>query len=491
MTNCTLYLFPDTNLFIQCRPLADLDWSEWKEFEEVHLIACRPVQREIDNQKNRVNDRVARRARATSEVFRRIIYSESGFELVRPTGPQVKLYLQGPSLPSEELKGTLDYSKVDDEIVGYLHKYRLEHPNDDARMLTYDTGPMMTAKSHEIPFIPIKEEWILPPEHNKAEREVARLKEELELLKKTEPSVQVKCLDDKDKEVDSLELECQVYEPLGEQDIDELIDYLRKRFPIAADSGSKEQNTRPASLEISAIGNAFRERAFHTPPSAEAIAFYTDFEYPDWIDTCRRILSNLHKALQRKVGQSRANFAIENSGTRPGKDTLVEFIAKGDFKLCPKQEDDEEFEEDEETKLNLPPPPKPPQGQSLQPLMSNRGTSVVPFSYSARFQPYLESTSVPQRDPNAFSFIPEFPQEPVDSIRLACDQWRHGWGEEIFTVEFCVNANSQEVVGQLECVVQAENISRPVRKVVRIKINVTKISTKDYAYEHISSHIGS
>ena len=34
MTKQTLYLFPDTNLFIQCRPLEQLDWSEWEEFEE-------------------------------------------------------------------------------------------------------------------------------------------------------------------------------------------------------------------------------------------------------------------------------------------------------------------------------------------------------------------------------------------------------------------------------------------------------------------------
>ena len=62
MAKNTLYLFPDTNLFIQCRPLEQLDWAEWAEYAEVHLIVCRPVQREIDNQKNRGNNRVAQPA---------------------------------------------------------------------------------------------------------------------------------------------------------------------------------------------------------------------------------------------------------------------------------------------------------------------------------------------------------------------------------------------------------------------------------------------
>jgi len=53
-----LHLFPETNVFIQCRPLDELDWSAWAGFYEVHLVVCRPVQREIDNQKNRGNDRV-------------------------------------------------------------------------------------------------------------------------------------------------------------------------------------------------------------------------------------------------------------------------------------------------------------------------------------------------------------------------------------------------------------------------------------------------
>ena len=75
MTKHTLYLFPDTNLFIQCRLLEQLDWSEWADFEEVRLIVCRPVQREIDNQQNRGNNRVAQRARNSlglgTEVCRR------------------------------------------------------------------------------------------------------------------------------------------------------------------------------------------------------------------------------------------------------------------------------------------------------------------------------------------------------------------------------------------------------------------------------------
>src|SRR5580704_14422985 len=73
-----LYLFPDTNAFVQCRPLEQVDWSAWKDFDEVHLIVSRPVQSEIDNQKNKRSGRPGRRARAASSLFREVICAETG-----------------------------------------------------------------------------------------------------------------------------------------------------------------------------------------------------------------------------------------------------------------------------------------------------------------------------------------------------------------------------------------------------------------------------
>ena len=95
MPDHTLFLFPDTNIFIECKPLADLDWSDWKEFPEIHLVVCRPVQREIDQQKNRGNDRVGQRARAANGLFRKIIQSGQDHELVKGSSPAVLLYLGG------------------------------------------------------------------------------------------------------------------------------------------------------------------------------------------------------------------------------------------------------------------------------------------------------------------------------------------------------------------------------------------------------------
>ena len=484
MARHTIYLFPDTNLFIQCRPLEELDWSEWAEFEEVHLIVCRPVQREIDNQKNRGNDRVGQRARKTYKMFRDMLSTPDRRLLVREVNPCVKLYFYTSSLPSQELKDRLDYSKPDDELIGHLHGFKQAHPDEDVHLLSYDTGPMMTADGLGLPFSPISDAWILQPENNPAEREIARLKNEVDQLKKSAPSFQVKCLDE-GREVVVLEAKCKVYAPLDDHEIQELIDLLRKRFPIATDFGDKKRSHRPTTID-----SGVSQAAFSTwlapqvfPASDRDIANYKDRDYPNWVDTCTRVLSNLHMALQREEGLPRARFAIKNIGTRPGRDTLVEFGARGNFKLAPLSDDFPDwYWEDKTITLHLPRSPRPPQGMSIRDAFQNI-QRVLDYP-TARYTG-LPVSPEPQRDPNALYYKPRFPFDPVDTIRLSCDQWRHGLDDEEFAFEICAHPDSQEITGYVGCVVQAENLSRPVRTGVQIRINVIKMNTTEYAYSLI------
>ncbi len=274
MTTRSLSFFPDTNLFIQCRPLEELDWPEWADFEEIHLIVCRTVQREIDQRKNRGNDRSAQRARKTSSLFRSMI--ETGCQVIRDKGPRVELILESSSIPSPNLKDRLDYSKPDDEIVGFLYRYRQQNPEADIRLLTYDTGPMMTAKSLDLPFVKIKDAWLLPPESNETERENRRLKEEIAHLRRVEPKFCVRCLDNNESEIGILEVKYPFYEPLNEHDISAFIDQLRNRFPVATGFDSHGQTGR-VSTPADILTRIYT-------PSDRDIARYRDEEYPAWLE---------------------------------------------------------------------------------------------------------------------------------------------------------------------------------------------------------------
>ena len=488
MTRRNLCLFPDTNVFIQCRPLEEFDWSEWADFEEVYLIVCRTVQREIDDQKTRGNDRVAQRARKTNSLFRHII--EKDYKVIREDSPPVKLILGSSNVPSNELKDHLDYSKPDNEIVGFLYQYKQQYPEADVRLLTYDTGAMATAKSLNLPFVPVKDDWLLPPESNQVERENRRLREEVNRLRKAEPQFRVKCVDDNDIEVSALNIECQVYEPLTKDDLSAFMDLIRKRFPIVTDFEPSKPPDRESSFSIATgISNEF----VYTPDSEKAIAKYQDQEYPDWVKSCKNELSNLHEALQRKTKPPSFCFVASNEGTRPGRDTLVDITARGNFEICPLQmEEDERYIEP-----RLLSPPKPPRVQwtsrirlaldiaAARPLIGEEyfRATARPLISEERFRPSIPSIANRhfQGDPNTFYYKPEKPTMPVESFSLECKQWRHGIGDKDFRGQISLDGDTNQICGAVEFQIHAENLSSPVKKVLPIRISIKRVSTKDYA----------
>ena len=140
MTTSTLYYFVDTNLFIQCHPLQQLDWSPWHGFEEVRLIVSSPVLHEIDRLKTR-GGRVGKRARAASAMFREILGQTH--KLIHAQSPRVVLSVEPRHTPSPDLAGRLDYQERDHQLLGTVHAFAQSNPTSDVRLLTHDTIPLV------------------------------------------------------------------------------------------------------------------------------------------------------------------------------------------------------------------------------------------------------------------------------------------------------------------------------------------------------------
>ena len=498
----TLYLIPDTNLFIQCRLLQELDWSIWAEFDEIHLIVCHPVQREIDNQKTRGKDRIRKRARKTNSLFRKIITSENGSELVQKAKPQVKLMVDASYLPSPELANQLDYNEKDDQIVGCLHTYKLRNSEADVRLLTHDTGPMASAKMCSLPFVVIPDDWLLEPESNDAERELIKLKTELKQLKHTEPHFVIRCLNDIEEEINSFEFESVCYGRLTDTEVSALIESLTLQFPQATDFGEQEPTRRKASNLANFILGI--EEVF-TPASEQEITEYIEKEYPEWVDKCKQILERLHLSLEKQSSPIIFSFSAVNEGSRPGQSALVTITAKGNFLIRPPQSDetdDENNEQDELKKmLSLPRPPYPPKGKwtthSIHPNLEALGRISNQFQNLNYFDP-IKPFEIPRlhtnfnnrRDPNAFYYKPARTIVPGKSFSLECEQWRHGDNTEFFEGEICFHRNSQGLTGAIECLIQAENLSSPFKKTIKVRGSIRHESARKHADDMIKILIG-
>lgn len=498
------YLFADTNLLIQCHPLDQLDWSALGDFVEISVVVSNPVLREIDYRKNKGNDRVGRRAREASALFREIL--KDGPKILRESDPRVTLSVEPHHQHSKVLKDRLNYDERDDQLVGTLYEFVENNSGVDARLFTHDTTPMFTAQGLDLNGLMIPDNWLRPPENTETEKEIAALRTENARLKKAEPSFSIRCVDGTGTEISTIEALYTFYEPLTEEQIDELMQRLKDSFPLATDFGPREPVERSSQqlrgISIRALNDTF------VPVTDEEIEKYRNDDYPQWLETCEARLRNLSGVLQAEETNPSFVFGAENTGTRPATDALITITARGNFQIMPPyREDNDDDDGDEDENLDeqfsavLPDPPRAPHGKWRSPIgegqralasiaetmrmlggHSGQSASELPI---LRTQNYMPAP----RDSNEFYYKSGRPRFPQDAFSLECDQWRHDDGEEPFFGEIHVSKDQEKVAGALECRVQAANLSQTASKKVPVRIAVANVGAFERASELVEELI--
>lgn len=496
LTNSILYYFVDTNLFLQCRPLEQLDWSPWEPFEEVRLIVSKPVLREIDNRKNKGNDRAGRRARDTASMFRQIL--TDGDRVVHCSNPRVVLCVESQHQYSKNLKDQLNYDERDDQLVGTAYEFARRNRNCDVRLLTHDTTPMFTASGIGLTADQIWDDWLLPPEPTDTEKKLASLQNENARLKKAEPSILIQCMDQSDSQVEQYGYTYKCFDPLTDEQIDELMHRLRTYFPLANNFGTTEPRQRIASRSMTAsqsILDILGKKEVFTPATGDEIAKYREQAYPQWMEQCEQVLRQYHSILQKEAPPLEFSFLAKNDGTRPATDCLITVEACGSFQIMPplfREDEDDEIQEPQPTKLSL--PPNPPTGH-WRSMMGHHDLDHIGRTFrqivdgSRNLDGILNPPFVPSspikfprpRDSNEFYYKPDRPSIPQGSFSLECDNWRHGNEEEAFIGEIHVEPAQHEVEGALVCRIQASNLSKSVCKTIPVQITISHISAFESA----------
>ena len=499
----TVSYFVDTNLFLQCRPLEQLEWTDLGDFEEVRLIVSRPVQREIDYGKNKGSGRLAKRARTASALFRQMM--PDGQQVVRESGPRVILSVEPQHPYRRDPDNRLDDQERDDQLVGTLHEFARRHADTDARLLTHDTTPLYTARGLGLVADVIPDGWLLPPESTASERELTSLRSENARLKKAEPSCSIRCVDRSGVELEDYHADVVSFEPLTDEQVDELMQRLQDRFPLATDFGSRRPTVRTVKQQPAFDWLAGTTDETYTPATDEQIRTYREEDYPKWLERCEEILRAHDQVLQHRVAVPELSFLTENNGTRPATDTLVTIEAEGDFRIQPPPTDGRDDEPNGERHEppapdtdELPRPPVAPHGRWQltsrgYPGDALRNLAMLGRSLSRRpnFDPPTVSEHVRRiaglhtqfalPDPNAFYYKPERPSSPRSSFSLSSDQWRHGNGEEPFGVQIPVPADRDKIKGALVLRIQAANLSDSASKRIPVRIAITRVSAFESA----------
>lgn len=465
----TLYVFPDTNVFVQCRKLNTLDWRDLGSYDKIVLLVTRPVIAEIDRQKG-TNGRLAKRARIANGLFTGFLSSDEVVIDTQGSGPTVVLALGQNLEPSDELIDELNYSHADDLLVGIVYAYQLVHDHQ-VLFLSFDTGPLLSAKRVGVPYKSVPPTWLLNSENDEEQKRIKELEGQLKRLQAAEPQCTIFFHDTPWKIVRHKRL------PLTETQIAELLCILKTRQPLQTDYGSKvttQRKGRPYPLGLPSVES-------FVPATEQEINQY-QVRYAQWIEDCADFFRQIHEKLNGQDEVHILSSMLANIGSRPADNVLVIFEITGDHLalMAPPTEDEEEKKAEP---LSLKPPPGVPQG---------RWVSEYPYRDAQTYATLARVHDVPRfdssifrkdfvRDPNKFFWKNKRPKFPVLRAEFECDQWRHKEDDEFFDLRVCYTPEFEGREGALHVTISATNLAEPLKKTQNIKVVIEEIDAFEEA----------
>jgi hypothetical protein len=478
MTSKTAYLVPDTNLFEQCEPLHQLDWSAWSDYDEVRILVTDPVMEEIDRHKAQGNSRVARKSRAFSALLNEILNADQLTKIVREERPRVLLELCPHVAPTASLHPSFDYTRADHRLVGCAHALAADH--EPLWLLSGDSRPKAAALMIGLARKPIPDTWLLKPEPDERDKENAALRQERDRLLKAEPVLTAEAVDGQGKAIGIIAGEVTVFAAMTPSEIDVIIERLKHLYPQAKDFGPRERQTRQlkSNLGLAAIALTGLRETFH-PATDSEISSYEHEAYPGWIRKCRSHLSGLHDTLQAATPWPTFDFRLANTGTRAAEHMLVTMEARGNFMLMtPPREPDPEDDPPAKA-LEFPKPPKPPIGRwqtqglgSMLDVYGMQRSSIFPDNL-LRDMGFAPPDMT--REVHAFCSTPERRTEPVQEFALTCEQWLHGapmtLGGQLIPAD-----GADELQGEVVCSLRAANASNTYQQKIAVRMKVVRKS---------------
>lgn len=470
--------FLDTNLFLQCRPLHELPWSEVADGQDVILLVPRAAQEEIDRLKHDGNSRRARRARAASALFREIVLAASEARVIRDAAPRVVVSFpasRGRGLPCPD---NLDPSRADDQIVWEMLAYAMENPVGTAALLTDDTNIMLTAKRHGLPVLPIPDAWFLPPEPDERDKRIVELERRLKQHEEAAPKILVSVTDPTGEPTEAVRIAVTRYDDLTSEQIERVVGRARARYPMVTDFSSPEglAHFMPPTA-------GFQWQA----PTSNEIDHYRQ-EYAAWEERLREFLARYPSALEQHTRRTGLVLLLENTGGAPATNLVIELEAHVGIVFDPPAADEADtWKARDDSRPSM--PPDHPRGKWIPAGLSvpfaileaaqqaelsvqgivDRLTATRALPINRPMDIFIPPLPEP-RDRHAFYWKPRKPRQARDTWVLECAEFRHQVHPESLRVSICLPRGATATNAAIVCTLSASNLVEPVRRVVPVRI---------------------
>ncbi len=341
------FLFADTSIFLECKPLVDIDFSQVLS-GEVCIIVCPMVLRELDNHKSsssrRKKDRASKALKRFSELPNRKV----------PSRLKEGLYLGfDPRDYNNFLEHNLNQSVNDDHLLLSAINFRQSNPHKKVRIFCKDEGLAIKAEFKDFEILKPTELWLLPEEKDDLQKENERLRSVVERFPKLEIEFH--------NSTNHLKHELFEYEiSNSEKMIQAAMDILKKSYPFASE------------LSVHSL--------MHARLGGRSVNSYNR-ELLEWFEKCEKVF---RKQLDFRLDMQRIvpiNLTLKNLGKSPASELRLKVHIPEGLKVS--------FLFPELPKI--PPPPDtlssfPSKGSSILALQSfYRKSLVIPDIHSPKW----------------------------------------------------------------------------------------------------------
>jgi hypothetical protein len=370
----------DTNLFLQCKALAEIDWLLlFPEVLEIEVIVARVVIGELDRLKNDGSSRRARKARTAVSQFGEMLRSDDAI-VIKKTTPHVVMRFAPRAQMRASDHPELDLSMNDDRFVA--EAIELRAIGKSPVIITADIGVELTCKELGVRAFAIPEQWRLPPESDATEKELRRLQDE----SRKQPSIKIFFNDQLGNDVKQLDVVVLEMSSWDDAIKAKVLRAILRKHPMS---------------KVTYDPSPFASLSFGTF-SRHDVERYRD-DYEDWRRGTEKWLDEIPELLELRGRIFAFELKINNSGQSPGEQLRLDLECSDGILFT--------HPDWAGNKVSTDKPPRPP--RELGPL-AHLG--------NAPFLDKLNELKQETRDPFALYFREEPSEEAGnDNVSVTCE----------------------------------------------------------------------
>jgi hypothetical protein len=474
-----LTVFPDTNIFLHCRPIHDLPWHEVFEFDVLHLKIAGTVVDEIDRLKRDGNPRRAKRAREANSLFRQMLADPSGSVSLQSGGKSVVISFAPPLLANRTTPVTLDRTRGDDSLIEEALIYAQEQLF--TVLLTGDTGVDLRARRHSLATSVIPDSWLLPAEPDERDKRIRELEQRVGKLEVIAPKLVLGVRVD-GAAVRELQLTLPHYAPLTSDEIDGLMQQLRKKHPCATEFPDPPEPKARNEFEKRLLSVA---RANLIGVSKDEIAKY-ETEYASWEQSAQETFSRWANLLNAKYRWHQLVIEIDNTGAASAQHLLLEIELHNGLKAGVSTDGDTQpklynLAQHYSDAPVLKRPPNPPRAMSSwEKATSGWRSNALIDPFRVPHLPDYRGPVAGARDRHAL-YVREDEDELLASWSIECEEFRHGLGSRDIYCWVMVPSHVQPASSRLYLRATAANLPTAFEHHLPIDVSYEPRSTLAHA----------